>query len=80
MRNKSKSNTTTRRVSVPMACATAILALTLANCSKTTLGSESECKLFAPIMDSKDDTQQTRIEVRIHNDIGAQVCGWKPPK
>lgn len=55
-----------------------ILGLTLASCSKTTLGSESECKLFAPIYDSVNDTQQTRIEIRIHNDIGQQVCGWKP--
>lgn len=75
------SSSMTTRLRTPLKlCGIVTLGLILTNCSKVTLGSESECKIFQPIMDSKQDTQQTRIEIRIHNDIGQQVCGWKPPK
>lgn len=75
------SNSMTTRLKTPLKlCGIVMLGLTLTNCSRTTLGSESECKIFVPITDSVKDTQQTRVEIRIHNDIGQQVCGWKPPK
>lgn len=54
--------------------------LTLTGCSTTTLSSGAECHLFAPIYDDLEDTKQTRIQIRIHNDIGVKVCGWKPKK
>lgn len=80
MRFKSSKRMTTRLKTPLTVFALVILGLTLTNCSKTTLGSDAECKLFSPIYDSVQDTQQTRIEIRIHNDIGQQVCGWKPKK
>ena len=80
MRFKSSKRMTTRLKTPLTVFGLATLALSLASCSKTTLGSESECKLFSPIYDSPQDTQQTRIEIRIHNDIGANVCGWKNKK
>lgn len=80
MQLKCNKPTTMQLRMLLVAFALVMLALTLTACSRTTLGSDSECKIFQPIMDSKDDTQQTRIEIRIHNDIGQQVCGWKPPK
>lgn len=80
MQCKNSKRTTTRLKTLLTVSGLMISTLTLTNCSKVTLGSESECKLFAPIYDSEKDTTQTRIEIRVHNDIGAQVCGWKPKK
>ena len=54
--------------------------LILTNCSKMTLSSDGECHLFEPIYDSVQDTKETRMQIRVHNDIGMSVCGWKPKK
>ena len=80
MLRKNSKSTTTRLRTLLTLFAIGTSGLILTNCSRMTLGSESECKIFQPIMDSKQDTQATRIEIRIHNDIGQQVCGWKPPQ
>lgn len=80
MQFKSSSSMTTKQRAALRMCVGVMALLILTNCSKTTLSSDAECKLFQPIYDSDRDTQQTRIEIRIHNDIGMNVCGWKPNK
>lgn len=77
---KSKSNTTPPRRIAPIAFVSMTVGLILSGCSKTTLSSDGECNLFAPIYDSVKDTDETRVQIRIHNDIGMSVCGWKPKK
>ncbi len=34
------------------------------------------CGAFAPILWSADDTDQTIIQIKEHNAVGKQICGW----
>lgn len=64
--------------------------LPLTACSAATAGKEIDaaaihrastaaaCGAFKPIRYSKNDTEETRRQVRAHDAAGAAICGWKP--
>lgn len=57
------------------------LALALAGCQTNssvieTLGRASFCDVAEPIYYSKNDTDETKKQVREHNAVGVAICGW----
>jgi hypothetical protein len=56
-----------------------LIAVSTAGCA-TDPAFRSDCDWAQPIRPSRQDvlSRQTKTQIAAHNDMGAQLCGWRP--
>jgi hypothetical protein len=64
----------------PTTLAALLTAFLLTGCATDTLVTDSACRSFKPISNSKRDTEQTRREVVAHNKVFDTICTENKPQ
>jgi len=66
-----------RATRLMMLVAALSVSLTVTACNRT-VGSATECQIFAPLTWSSRDTPETIRGIKGHNAAGEAACGWRP--